>query len=272
MSPSKPDNDAKTDTQTLSVKDIRMLRPIVFLDKKRKLSVVVQQSEIFKVDGCRLEFYTPNNVSLFVSIAHRELGQARKIHLSLLQSAIGKKSKKEIKGRNLTRLYNYFEHVQSSVIAIYTAVESLSNIAIPHDFKLERKNSKGITEVWDKHSIERWYKTSEKLSDILPKVLKIESPKELPVWSKFRCLEDIRNDIIHQKTSTKSETDVDSKFLRKLLEPQIFDTIQAGFAVISYFCNKNTSHAYFPLGFGPAHVEPEEVDDLETFFTKVEDE
>jgi len=110
------------------------------------------------------------------------------------------------------------------------------------------------------------------LAEILPEVLKVESPKKLKAWSKFRELEDIRNDIIHQKTSLKNPNDVDSRFLRRLLLPSIFQTIDAGFSLISFFCSKENSHAYFPLGFGPALVKPMEVDDVSTTLTVIEDD
>jgi hypothetical protein len=265
--------EKKPEEKVLPVKDIRMLRPNVFLEKKSKLSVVVQQSEIFTIAGCKISFFTPNNVSLFVSISHRELKQARKIYQSLITKPIEKNKKTyEINGRNLTRLYNYLEHIQSSVIAIYTAIESLANVAIPRDYRLERKNNKGVTEVWDKEAIERWYKTSEKVSEILPSILSIESPKKLPLWSTFKELEDIRNDIIHQKTVDKKKHDVDSTFLRRLLQPTIFRAVESGFALISYFCRMDKSHAFFPLGFGVAHVKPEEIDDFNETFTKIEDD
>ncbi|WP_157982614.1 hypothetical protein [Simplicispira lacusdiani] len=263
---------SNTEEKSLKVSDIRMLRPFVVLEKKSNMSVVIQQTETFSVENCKISFFTPNNVSLFVSISHRELKEAERIYKSLIHKAFGKKNKMKIKGRNLTRLYNYFEHIQSSIIAIYTAIESLANIAIPHSYKLERKNNKGVTELWDKESIERWYKTSEKISDIVPGVLEIDSPKKLPLWQKFKELEDIRNEIIHQKTAIKSKTDVDSRFLARLLQPTIFSTIKSGFDLISYFCSMDKSHAYFPLGFGVAHVKPEEVDDFGDTFEKIEDD
>lgn len=261
-----------SEENVVNVKDIRMMRPIVFHDKKTSRSIVVQPSEFFKVEGCSLSFFTPNNVSLFVNISHKEILAARKIYESLIAKKLSAKKKIDIKGRNLTRLYNYLEHIQSGIIAIYTALESLANVAIPPDYRVEKKNPKGVTEVWDKVAIERWYKTSDKLAEVLPAVLGVDSPKKLKVWSTFRELEDIRNEIIHQKTVPKSPQDVDSSFIRRLLHPKIFTTVRAGFAIISYFCSKDTAHAFFPLGFGPALVKAEEVDDLTTVLELIDDD
>jgi len=148
--------DEAVPERVLKIVDIRMLRPVVFHDKKTDRAIVVQPSEFFKVDACKLSFSTPNNVSLFVSIAHRERQAAKKIYDSLIGKALTEKRKSlEIKGRNLKRLYNYLEHIQSGIIAIYTALESLANVAIPNDFKLEKKNQKGVTEIWTKDAVER---------------------------------------------------------------------------------------------------------------------
>lgn len=257
----------------LKVPDVRVLRPIIFHDKKTSRGVIVQPSEFFKIDGTKLSFYTPNNITLFVSIANRELLAAKKIYETLIAPSLKEKRKDlNIKGRNLKRLFNYLEHIQSSIIAIYTAIESLANVAIPHDHKIEKKNQKGVTEIWGKEAIERWYKTSDKIAEIIPQVLKIESPKKLKVWPGFCELEDIRNDIIHQKTIVKKPQDVDSEFLRRLLHPKIFKTVGSGFAMIGYFCSKDSAHAFFPLGFGNAKVVPEEVDDLSTTLEVIKDD
>lgn len=271
--PHETSSERTVPEKVLKVGDIRMLRPIVFHDKKSQRAVVIQPAEFFKVESCKLTFSTPNNVSIFVSISHRERMAARKIYDSLIAKPLSEKRRNlEIRGRNLKRLYNYLEHIQSSIIAIYTALESFANVAIPNAYKLEKKNQKGVTEIWTKEAIERWYKTSDKLADILPEVLKIDSPKKLKVWATFRELEDIRNDIIHQKTMLRKPQDVDSSFLGRLLQPTIFSIIGAGFSLIGYFCSKDTAHAFFPLGFGPALVKAEEVDDLETSLEVIEDD
>ena len=248
--------------KALKVADVRMLRPVVFHEKKSKRSIVVQPSEEFSVGQSKVGFFTPNNVSLFVSIADRELKLAIKIYDSLIKKN-AKKKLITVNGRNLTRLYNYLEHIQSSIISIYTAIESLANVAIPVDFKLEKKNNKGVTEIWEKDSIERWYKTSDKVADLVPKILKVKSPKTLAFWQSFKELEDIRNDIIHQKTESRSNNEVDSSFIGRLLQPGIFNTVGAGFALIRYFCISDTSHGFFPLGFGEAKIQPIVVDNFE---------
>lgn len=260
--------DAKR--RVITVTDVRQLRPIIFHEKPTSTAVVTQPTEYFALNGCHLEFSTPNNISLFVSIASRETAVAKKLYGSLIGSKVSAGAKTiQFRGRNLTRLYNYLEHVQSGIVAIYTAIESLSNVAIPSTYRLEIKNNKGVTEVWDKAAIERWHKTSEKIGTIVPQILGVQSPKELRVWAPFKQLEEIRNEIVHQKTTNSKTPQVDSHFLRKLLAPDIFDKVSAGFSLIRYFCLQDTAHTFFPLGFATSHIKAEEVEDIDNVLSVI---
>lgn len=250
--------------------DIRMMRPTAVRDKKSNLTYTLQQGESFDLGGKKIFFTKPNNISLFVSIAHKEKELAKKIYDDFIKIKLKEKSPVEFKGDENTKLYDYFERIQTAIISIYTAVEALSNVAIPRDFKLEKINNKKVKEIWDKDNIERWLTTSEKLADIVPDILKIESPKKIKIWSYFKRLEEIRNDIIHQKT-TEDPSKVDTLFLRKLLDKDIFLITDSGFALIQYFCLKDKTHSFFPFGFGDIEVKPIEVEDFGEHFALVED-
>jgi len=226
--------------------DHRILRPLAIREKKTKKTFILQQTEHLLLDGKDIYFYQPNNISIFISIAHKEMDKAYKIYLKLIKPLLDKGGKIEFKGAKLTQLYNYFEHIQSATISIYTAIEALANVAIPRDYTMEIVNNKQVKETWTKENIERWKTTSEKIGDIVPLILKMQSPKELKVWTYFKQLEQIRNDIIHQK-SERDPTKLDSKFLLKLFKSSIFTIVQSGFQIIKYYCEKNESHGFFPI-------------------------
>jgi len=251
--------------------DIRMMRPIAVKDKTAKLTYTLQHGESFEVNGKKIFFTKPNNISLFVSIAHKELQNAKKLFEDFITIKLSEESPIEFKENENSKLYDYFERIQTAIISIYTAVEALSNVAIPTDFKLEKINTKKVKEIWDKESIERWLPTSEKLADIVPDILKVESPKKLQLWTNFKKLEEIRNDIIHQKTTTEDSKKVDTLFLRKLLDKNIFNIAESGFAIIQYYCLKDKSHSFFPFGFGEVEIKPIEVEDFGNYFALVED-
>lgn len=253
-----------------TIEDLRMVRPLVFHEKKSRKNITVQRIEIFDIDGCEVSFAAPNNVAIFASIAKKELQQSRGLYKTIIGKNLKKGGELKLEGKELSRVYNYFEHVQMSIIAMYTAIESFANLAIPESYEVSKLNSKGVKEVWDKKSIERHWKTSEKLTEILPDVLKSESPSKLPGWSKFKELESIRNDIIHQKTAKTKEQGkekVDSSFVRRLLDDRIFNVVESGFELISFFCEKDTYHAFFPMGFSDANLKPVELDDFSEQFT-----
>lgn len=241
-------------------KDLRSMRPIMVRENASSQTLTLQQSELIDINGCELAFPTPNNVSIFVSIAKKELQVSKKIYQTIVVEKIKKKKEVELENRDASKLYNYLEHIQTSIICIYTAIEALANVAIPNDYEYKTKNSKGISESWDKEAIERWFKTSDKYTKIIPGILEVSSPNTQNFWSKFKELEVIRNDIIHQKTSMKKPTDVDSKYLNTLLQSRIFDIVDSGFELIMYVCNSDQSHAFFPLGFGPAQIKVKEMD------------
>lgn len=231
-------------------------------DKSTAEVLTMQQSEIISLNGCELSFYTPNNVSIFASIAKKELRIAKRLYREVVSEKITKKKDVAIKGGDLSKLYNYLEHVQTSVICVYTAVEALANVAIPRGYQYETRNSKGVSEVWDKEAIERWFKTSDKYTKLIPGILEIENPSTKDFWSKFKELEVIRNEIVHQKTSVKKPDDVDSYYLVKLIKSRVFDVVESGFELISYVCNSDQAHAFFPLGFGPAQIRITELNSL----------
>ena len=88
----------------------------------------------------------------------------------------------------------------------------------------------------------------------------------------------IRNDIVHQKTeiieAIKNEDgkpgfsrDINSRFIGRLLKPNIFDIIESGFDLIRFFCEKDIHHSFFPLGFSIAELKPIEIDDFGGQFT-----
>ncbi|WP_045590857.1 hypothetical protein [Vibrio vulnificus] len=249
--------------------DIRSMRPIMVKDRTTKQVITLQQTELVQVGDCEVSFAAPNNVSVFVSISKRKLAVSKKLYKEVITDRSKKKKELKLEKKDLSKLYKYLEHIQTTVICTYTAVEALANVAIPNDYKYETKNNKGVMEVWDKESIERWFKTSDKFTKLIPEILKIDSPASKPFWSKFKQLEVVRNEIIHQKTSRKKSTDVDSDYLKALLQKKIFEHIEAAYELISYVCNADISHSYFPLGFGPAKVPVKELDNFQDEFELV---
>jgi hypothetical protein len=184
---------------------------------------------------------------MFYNKSWKEYENAVKIYDTIIKSNLSGKDEYNVRLQDTSKLYDYFEHIQASVITIYSAIEALCNIAIPKNFTLTKKNSKGVKEIWDKSSIEKWIPTEEKVGKIIPEILNIESPKKLPIWKSFKELKEIRDSIIHQKQSFKNPIEIESSFLKFLLDQSIFRKIMSGFELIRYFCAKDRMHTYFPI-------------------------
>nr|WP_288837157.1 hypothetical protein [uncultured Flavobacterium sp.] len=166
-------------------------------------------------------YFSPNNISLSLSLMKKSYKKSQKQLNKLLENRNEKLIKLSENDKDV--LYEYFESITTSIIFAYIAVESFANAAIPEDYIYEKINDRKIKESWTKENIERWLSTSQKISEILPIVLKTDDIKEQALWLEFKKLEKIRNDIVHQKT-IESGTKLDSDLYNKLLEKDIFKT------------------------------------------------
>ncbi|MGP2591852.1 hypothetical protein [Serratia marcescens] len=255
----------------IQIIDIRMQRPIIARIEEDDVNLTLQMSDRAKLSGAIVSFYTPNNVSLFLSSAKKELAKSNSIYKSVFGKVIKSKHKKlRVSEKDLPRLYNYFESIQMAIVSMYTAIESFANICIPHDYVYEKNNSKGVKESYNKELIERYIATSEKIDKILPAILNCDSPKGKKLWEDFKELESLRNDIIHPKTTNKNkETKEDSSFLCSLLADDFIKKVASGFDLVSYFCKQDTSHSLFPMGFGEVNLKPVPINKDD--FEKVDD-
>jgi len=197
--------------------------------------------------------------------------KATKRALSIYTQLINKNKKSNIKItiENKSELYDYFEEIQTSIIFSYVAVESFANATIPKDFTFEKTNEKGIKEIWDKTGIERWVPTSEKLINIIPKILNSSDIRQETFWNYFKELEKLRNDIVHQKTSD-DKSSLEAEIFNKMLSNNIFYIIQSSFFVIDFFYKLNNAHPYFPLGLGIAKFQVIEIESMEAHFKLVD--
>ncbi|HBQ0382046.1 TPA: hypothetical protein L7I84_002550 [Klebsiella variicola] len=257
--------------EEIKIIDIRMQRPIIARMEKENINLTLQMSDRATLANATVSFFTPNNVSIFLSSAKKELSKSNSIYKSLFGKISKLKHKKfKISDKDLPRLYNYFESIQTAIVSMYTAIESFANICIPQDYVYEKNNAKGIKETYTKELIERYIPTSEKIDKILPLILNCDSPKGTKLWQDFKTLESLRNDIIHPKTTKKStEIKEDSSFLCILLSDDFIKKVSSGFELVSYFCNKDTTHSLFPMGFGKIELKPVPIN--ESNFEKIDD-
>ena len=223
----------------LKIPDPRMIKPYGIFIKKADLINFFQDCGKLTLGNDKLLYVLPNNIALSLNICHTNFREAKIIKKRLLKE---KESNIFFKS-NIKELYDYFEKIQISIVFMYQAIETFTNSCIPDEFQYEKKNHKGVKETYTKKEILRWITTSEKLSDIIPNVLSIESPKKHNFWSDFKQLEQIRNEIVH------NNKDASNQLYSSLFDSKINKIIDAGLKLIKYFIHLDKYNKIFPFEF-----------------------
>lgn len=219
----------------------RSNRPLACIDKDDDQCVFFQEIISAKLERKKINFSRPNEISLSMSIAKKSLEKALDIRKGILKCMESTKSN-DFFGRGVDEVYDYLEEVQKTVIFSYKAIEALCNSAIPEGYAYTKGlTKKGISEVYDKSAIERWLSTTEKVSKILPDIYNCASPINKSFWGHFKKLEELRNEIIHSKSSTSST------LLSELLSSDIKKYFDSCESLLLYFYEIDKRNHFFPI-------------------------
>lgn len=212
--------------------DKRVKKPIVYRVGDLGEDVTMQEIVTFRVGKCRLRFDTPNFISIFLSSSTKELKSAEKIYNSLILPKLVKRERFDLSKQETVLLYDYLEHIQTSIIMAYTSVESLANDLIPIGFTYDERLSNGEIKKWQRADIVRWMSTTDKVSIILPLALNIISPKKNTFWPRFTKLRDLRNEIIHYSSELPADVKENERILSLLLNESVFGKINSASELI----------------------------------------
>ena len=139
-------------------------------------------------------------------------------------------NRKEMMASASSLVCDYLENIQTSLVFAYTALEVFTNLSIPEDYAYNaEKNSKGISETYDKQAIERWLPLKVKIKNILTDVYKTKKIEDKKWWGNFLNLEQYRNDIIHQKSISHTE------FYKDYFKQSIFNVCESPDHIIKFF-------------------------------------
>jgi hypothetical protein len=231
--------------------DNRIKKPVtfqVFDELKGGGSMVLQETDEVNVKNIRLDFFTPNNVSILLSISSRSLKKANDIFDNKLNPdkntiEVSKATDKLGFLKLISKdVCDYIEEIQASIVFAYTALEAFANLSIPEDYyHIQRVNNKGIDERYDKAAIERWITLSTKLSTILPKIYRTKAIDKDKSWSLFVKLEKYRHEIIHQKSIEHTE------FYKHYFQKDIFDVCTCAEKIIKFFYDNHSLEKSNPL-------------------------
>ena len=225
--------------------DRRINKPICFQDIKDSEisgSMVLQEMDeiVFnKKRNIKIEYFTPNNVALLLSVSEKALNDAKdiyethinpyKVNQTIKDTSIDKKSYLIEKSKIIC---DYLEKIQISIVFSYTALETFCNISIPENYIYRYKDNKGIIHSYNKDAIERWLSLREKISKLLTNIYKTKKIETTKFWNCFIKLEEYRNNIIHQKSIDRTE------FLKLYFRPNISKICKSSIDVLQFFYKK----------------------------------
>lgn len=237
--------------------DIRATKPICYKDSPivgSDASMVLQEIDVIefttKINGKqnKLQYYSPNNVGILLSISNKSLLKAKEVY----DHSLNPDKVDHLNGNGIEWLinkssvvYDYIENIQTAIVFGYTALEAFTNLSIPvnYEFKSE-PNNKGVTEIYDKEAIERWLPLRTKISQILLEVYDTPSITQKNIWNKFLQFEEMRHEIIHQKSINQTN------FYKKYFKTASFDLCCTPEEIIKFFYeerkNKEETNPLWP--------------------------
>jgi hypothetical protein len=146
-----------------------------------------------KVKNNNTVIYTPEPTALFLNLSNKLYEDAKKIfdYANLMEE----------KAENENLYFDSLEFYIASIVSAYTALECFANERIPNNYEyIKLRDDKKCTESYIKDQIERYINLDIKISEILPVILKIKSPKGTKIYDEYLKIKKIRNSLIHMKS------------------------------------------------------------------------
>lgn len=230
-----------TTPESYRLSDRRLMKPVCHQkleDGVMQGSMMVQDLDKLTVSRNKtLTHFVPNNIALMLSVSSKAMNEARRL---LTEDIVGsgveldvtrmEMNKIELLQALSSKVCDYLEGIQTSIVFGYTALEAFVNLSIPDDYKYSRpRKREGVSEEMDKAEIERFLPLKVKLKDILTEVYKTERLERQGFWGKFSTLEKYRNEIIHQKTITHTE------FFKDFFKSSVVGVCQSPSDIIHFF-------------------------------------
>ncbi len=231
-------------------RDSRVSKPDIWIcEEKPKKRLVWPTNWVLEANDVAIMMDKPNDIGLYSNIATNQIHEAEMYYLEYI-FPYGKPYPLRTVGKDEQKaFYNYFEKAITSVILAYTSLEALANIFIPEDYEIMKEEKTGVVKIWNKNAIEQTFTLRDKFKIVLRDALKTNDPTTESWWAPFIELEDLRNEIIHSKSSKSEER------YTKLLNTRIFDIVRKHKTIIEFYGKYIDSadkelRNLFPYGFG----------------------
>lgn len=176
----------------------------------------------------------PNATASCLNISHNCWVKAKELREN---SNIDKSIKKQVAFNQESDAINYLELMMQSIIFAFTALEAFVNEIIPDDYVYEKQGQK-CKEIYNKNEIERWLSIDEKIGQILPIAINVESPKgKHNSWNDLLKLKKIRDRLVHMKSADRLSSGPEkSTIWSELIKAE--PPYRQAFSIVSYFIKK----------------------------------
>lgn len=223
---------SKFDENSLEILDMRFLPPKILIPNDiQDYKFLSRSIEEVNIKRNTVRFITPSMVALQINIANEALREVKSLD-NKIQNLYSKQNIDDGSLNNLLiehtiEIYNFIEHTQKAIIFSFTALETFINLSIPNDFIWQKTTSKK-TEVYNKEQIERYVSWKEKIDLVVTYIYEVPQIKKMSFWSDLTELLNIRNRLIHIKSSD------DTEVLTELLNKNIFKICFSSQEYINY--------------------------------------
>lgn len=165
-------------------------------------------------------FITPSPMAMALNIASNAAAAALSFRSQIVfQNTVSPLGRvKSVTQETIPHLFDFFERCMIAVTFSFQALEAFSNQAIQArvkgTYQVQRKTGPKDLSA---DELEREIATEEKLSNILPNLYRVKSPKGTKAWERFIKLKRVRDSTIHlKKRDSQSTLDMESLYFQFL--------------------------------------------------------
>jgi hypothetical protein len=182
-------------------------------------SIIYSSCLVQTDDGRNIGFALPSSTAMALNIAILASKKADELRGGIVYKKVVTPNGLgfSVSNESMKSLYDFFEQSMITVTFSFQALEIFCNHMISRKLKspLEIKRRKKKESMLP-DEIERLLSTEDKLSQVLPKIKGIPTPKGKKQWESFKVLKNARDSTIHLKSLDQRVVDKDSLFFQFL--------------------------------------------------------
>lgn len=153
-------------------------------------------------DGSPLQFITPSPEALSLDLAYASAHRCGDLRGAVViqEAPLHGHGARSVRDDTLPVLYDYLAQSMVTVAFAYQAIEAFANRVVgtapAETFEVDMRDGRRTL---TREQAQRWLSTDRKLTELLPKIHAVRSPKGRRPWKGFRELASLRDDLIHLK-------------------------------------------------------------------------